>query len=118
MDERLKTALEFSHYRQTLNNQIEIEKTKIKNLLTIAHNGGFFNVDYALISFVDLQVRQKRKSFVLLDKNMTPVKIDDPKLFLETINSRFNEATNAYHTEYTRLVKSRNVKTLLGSIDE
>jgi len=118
MDDRLKKALAFSHFRQTLNNQIEIEKTKIKNLLTVAHNGGFFFVDYSLMTYVDMQIRAKRKAFVLLDKNMTPIKIDDPKHFLEVISSRFHEATNAYHTEYTRLSKSRNVKTLLGSIDE
>lgn len=118
MDERLKKALEFSHYRQTLNNQIEIERTKIKNLLTVAHNGGFFYVDYSLISFVDMQVRLKRKSMVLLDNNLTPIKIEDSNEFLNLINTRFHEATNAYHAEYTRLSKSRNVKTLLGSIDE
>lgn len=117
MDERLTKALEFSHYRQTLNNQIELEKTRIKNLLTVAVNGGFFYIDYALITFVEMQLRSGRSSMVLLDKNMTPVKIDDVESFLTMIVDRFFSATNSYHAEYVRLTKSRNVKSLIGGLD-
>jgi hypothetical protein len=80
--------------------------------LIYAINGGFFDVDYTLITFVDMLQRQGKKEVVLLDKNKTPVKITDINSFLEKIMSLYFEATNLYHAEYTRLTRSRNVKTI------
>lgn len=114
MDQRLEKALEFSHYSQTLNNQIALEKTKIENHLLYAFNGGFFDIDYSLITFVDLMIRQGHTEIVLLDKNRVPVKINDLVSFSEKIVSLYFEATNRYHVEYTRLRKSRNVKSVIG----
>ena len=52
MAAKLQTALEFSNYRQTLNNQKEVLKAKTESLLSYSINGGTFTIDRELITFV------------------------------------------------------------------
>ena len=45
MDGRLKAALDFSNYRQTLTIQRKQLKEKIDAKMTYGHNGGIFKID-------------------------------------------------------------------------
>ena len=71
MDDRLEKALEYSKYRISLFNRKEDLKIKVKAMLTYAHNGGLFNIDQSLITFVELLVRQERDRMILIDINGT-----------------------------------------------
>ena len=56
---------------------------------------------------------------ILLDVYNNPIKIDDLEKFLEEILSRYFEAVNEYHAEYTKLKKARKVHKLIDlDIDE
>lgn len=118
MSEKLTKALEFSNYRTTLNNQHEILKAKVTTLLTYSNNGGTFKIDQSLISFVKYLIDLGEEQFVLIDVHENPVMITDPAEFLDEITSRYFEATNEYHVEYTKLRKNRSVKKLLELDDE
>ena len=118
MDDRLQKALEFSRYRVSLFNRKEDLKIKLKSMLTYAHNGGVFAIDQSLITFVDLLVKQGRDAFVLIDNNGNPIEIVDPQGFLAEIFSRYFEATNLYHSEYTKLKAARSVRSIYEFIDE
>ena len=112
MDDRLEKALEYSKYRISLFNRKEDLKVKFKAMLTYAHNGGLFHIDQSLITFVELLTRQDRDRIVLIDANGNPIEINDPAGFLAEIFSRYFEATNLYHYEYTRLRASRSVGSI------
>ena len=56
MAAKLQTALEFSNYRQTLNNQKEVLKAKTESLLSYSINGGTFTIDRELITFVKVLI--------------------------------------------------------------
>ena len=117
MSEKLTQALEFANYRSTLNNQRAILKARVESLLSYSIDGGTFTIDPGLISFVKTLSDSGLETTVLLDiyKNPIQVKVDD---FLTEILSRYTEATNDYHAEYTKLTKTRSVKKLLDIEDE
>ena len=117
MDNRLEKALEFCNYRLTLNHQLQTLKLKSENSLIFAKNGGSFNINENLISFLSLLQLKKIKEVVLLDLNKNPIKIEDVDDFLEEIMSVYFEVTNDYLNEYNRLRKSRNVKSVI-ELDE
>jgi len=117
MSEKLTKALEFANYRSTLNNQRAILKARVESLLSYSIDGGTFTIDPGLISFVKTLSDSGLETTVLLDiyKNPIQVKVED---FLTEILSRYTEATNDYHAEYTKLTKTRSVKKLLDIEDE
>jgi len=100
MTSKLTKALEFSNYRQTLNIQHNNLKSKVQTLLTYSINGGSFNIDLPLITFVEMLIKKENDSVVLLDVYNNPIEITDLKDFLEEILSRYFEATNEYYAEY------------------
>lgn len=110
MDERIKKALDFSSYRITLFNTKENIRTKVDSMLLHAVNGGIFQVNTDLISFVKAVIDMEKDSVVLIDNNGNPIEIIDPKKFLDDIFDRYFQATNFYHSEYTKLKKARSVK--------
>lgn len=113
MEDRLKKALEFSNYRQTLNNQLTALKIKSENQLTISKNGGSFDINFDLISFFDLLVRTERTEAVIIDKNGTPIKVTDVEDMFDDIMSRYFEVANDYLNEYETIRKSRSVKSIV-----
>ncbi len=114
MDERLKQALDFSNYRQTLTIQRKQLKEKIDAKLTYGHNGGIFKISPELITFVQLLIDSGRIEEVpLIDSNDLPVLIKDMSLFKDEIVDRYFTAVYEYHEENERLKKSRSVEKLL-----
>ena|ERR1700756_4299674 len=117
MEERLAQALDFANYRQTLNNQLHKVKVRATGMLTIAKNGGIFEINRELICFLDYLSKGGYKDVALLDDNNTPVQISDVDDFLKEITTRYFDVTNDYLKEYQEIKKSRNVKSILDIKD-
>lgn len=114
MDERLKQALDFSNYRQTLTIQRKQLKEKIDAKLTYGCNGGIFKINPELINFVQLLIDSGRIEEVpLIDSNDQPVLIRDMVSFKDEIVDRYFTAVYEYYEENERLKKSRSVEKLL-----
>lgn len=113
MEERLQKALSFSKYRQTLNSQLQALKIQVETELTVSVNGGIFNVTTDFICFLDLLIRKGQTEVTLLDKNNTPVKIDNITDFFDDVLSKYFEITNDYLVEYERIRKSRSVSKII-----
>jgi len=113
MDERLEEALKFAEYRTTLNNQLAQLKHRTEVQLLHSVNGGTFPITMELINFVKLHITLKKKSAILLDKNDTPILVDDLKAFYDTIFDRYTSATQAMYDEFMIIRKQRKVQTIL-----
>ena len=113
-DPRLAAALEFSNYRITLNNQKKQAQLKYLNDLVYAENGGLFQIDRTLISFVHCLIASGKQQAVILDKNDQPIEIKDLEAFQESILDKYYQFSNAYLVTVRELNQKRNVKTLTG----
>lgn len=114
MQDHIKQALEFAHYRQTFSIQRKILKEKISAKLTLGYNGGLFYVDRILLAFVELLLTKGRTNgVILLDQNENPILIEDLTVFRDECFNRYFEATNEYFEQDQLLKKSRSVQKLL-----
>jgi hypothetical protein len=114
MDDRLKNALDFSNYRQTLSVQRKTLKEKMQAKLTYGFNGGIFKIDQSLLSFVSMLCAEGRtQGVVLLDTNDNPVIVEDLENFKSEIFDRFFAASFEYQEEYDKIKKSRSVEKLV-----
>lgn len=114
MDERLKAALEFSNFKNSLALQRKVLKEKIEARLTYGVNGGIFKIDRSLISFVQMLIDQGRtENIPLIDINDNPILIEDLTLFRDTILDRYFSATYDYYKQYQEIKKSRSVEKLV-----
>jgi hypothetical protein len=114
MDERLKQALDFSNYRQTLSIQRKTLKEKINAKLTYGCNGGLFKIDRSLITFVQMLIDQGRVENVpLIDINDNPILIPNLNDFRDEILDRYFTATYEYLEAYELIKSSRSVEKLL-----
>jgi len=113
MTSKLTKALEFSNYRLTLNIQQNALRSKVQTLLSYSTNGGTFEISQMLISFVQTLITQGHTKAVLLDVYNNPIEIVGLDDFLDEILSRYFEATNEYHAEYSKIKKSRKVHKLV-----
>jgi hypothetical protein len=114
MDLRLKTALEFSDYRQVLNQQRQQLKDKIDSELTVGHNGGLFKITLELICFLELLISKNKKTNIpIFDINQNPIMIEDLENFKDDILDRYLMLSQSSYVEYENLKKSRTVKKLL-----
>jgi len=118
VDERLEKALEFSKYRIALVNRKEDLKIKVNNLLLYAHNGGMFRISQELISFVKLVLDQGKMRVVLIDNNSNPIEITELQKFFDDIFSRYFEATNLYHAEYSKIRAARSVSSIYEFVND
>jgi len=118
MDERLQKALEFSKYRISLFNRKEDLKVKINNMLIHAHNGGIFKTSQELISFVKLLLDEGKSTVVLIDQNGNPIEIQDLQMFFDDVFSKYFEATNYYHIEYSKLRSARSVNSIYEFVND
>lgn len=114
MDPRLETALQFAHYRQTVAKQRLNLRMRLENMLSYSENGGTFNIDRDLISFVDLLIRRELKEAVLLDARQNPVLIRNLETFQDKVLSLYIEATNEYLVENDKLKKARSITQATG----
>lgn len=114
MDERLKNALDFSNYRQTLAVQRKSFYEKMQAKLTYGHNGGIFQIDRSLLTFVLALCSESRTvNVILLDQNNNPILIEDLKKFKTEVFDRYFSVTLEYHKEYDKIKKSRSVEKLV-----
>jgi hypothetical protein len=114
MDDRLKAALDFSNYRQTLAIQRKTLRERIEGKLTYGHSGGIFKIDRTLLVFVQMLIDQGRTENVpLIDQNENPILILDLTQFQDEILDRYFSATYEYHEEYEKIKSSRTVEKLL-----
>jgi hypothetical protein len=113
MTSKLTKALEFANYRLTLNVQHNALRSKVQTLLSYSTNGGTFEISQMLISFVQTLITQGHVKAVLLDVYNNPIEIVELDDFLDEILSRYFEATNEYHAEYSKIKKSRKVHKLV-----
>lgn len=113
MDTRLEDALKFAEYRTTLNNQLSQLQHKAETQLLHSVNGGTFPITPELISFVSILL-SKQEEAILLDKNNTPILIENLQDFFDTILDRYNEVTKDMHEEVSRIRKARSVKAVIG----
>lgn len=114
MDERLKKALEFSNYQNSLSVRKQTFKEQTRSRLTYGYNGGIFYIDRSLITFVQMLIDQGRKDNVpILDNNENPVLIDDLEKFKDEIFSRYFSVLYETHEEYEKIKKSRTIEKLL-----
>jgi hypothetical protein len=113
MDEKLQKALEFSNYRQTLNNQLRQLKVRTQSQLIFAKNGGSFTINRELICFFNYIISKELQEITVLDDNEIPIQITNPKEFLDEITIRYFEVTNDYFIDYQQIKKSRSVKSIV-----
>lgn len=115
MDDRLKQALDFSNYQQTLLIQKKQLKEKIDARLTYGHSGGLFKIDRSLISFVQLLIDQQRtENIPMLDLNDNPIMIHSVIEFRDEILDRYFTSLYEYHEQYEKIKKSRSVDKLVN----
>lgn len=113
LDGRLEEALQMSNYRITLANQLDMARWKLKEQLTISINGGTFNINPTLITFVHMHIAESASSIVLIDVNENPIEINDLPTFLEQLKDTYHEALNDYLIECKRLRGARNTKNVV-----
>lgn len=118
MSNKLSKALEFANYRTALNLQHNNLKAKVETLLNYSINGGTFVISQELICFVELLIKKNYTSSVLLDVYKNPIQIEDLEEFLDEILSRYFEAVNEYHADYTKLKQSRKVHKIIDIDNE
>ena len=87
-------------------------------MLVHAHNGGIFRITQELITFVQLLVDNDTQSVVLIDQNTNPIEVNDLGAFLDDIMSKYFEASNFYHVEYTKLRSARSVSSIYEFVDD
>jgi hypothetical protein len=108
-DDRLIKALAHANYKTTIVQQRENLKLRYANALLHAHNGGIFTVTPALLSMVDLLLRQEQTEAVLIDDKNIPIRIADLAAFLEDLFSVYAEASNEYLMSWEALRQARSV---------
>ena len=113
IDDRLQKALDFSKYRVTLYNQKKNAQLKLKQSLTYAKNGGTFEANQTLVSFVQTLISLGQESAILLDVHGNPIEIGNLQDFLEAVVEKYNEATNDYLAEYKKIQSSRRIAPMM-----
>lgn len=111
--ERLERALHFSNTMQTFNLAKNNLKVKTQNLLSYSKYGGTFNITQEFIGFLSAVKSSGKKQVVILDKNETPIKIEDVSEFLDDVLSIYFEVVNEYNNEYQKLKSSRKIEKIL-----
>ncbi len=117
MDDKLKSALEFSNYRLTLNNQKLNLKQRMNTMLTIGYMSSLFTARLELINFVKQLIDMSVERYIFLDDNENPVLVSDLKEFHDKLFSAYTEALNEYYVENEKLKKQRDTKGLVGLND-
>jgi hypothetical protein len=113
MDERLSSALEFSNYMATLENQRILQYEKFLENCVYYFNGSKFTVTPALISFVNSLVSAGHNETVLIDDNNIPVSINQLDNFSKEIYSVYVNSAQTYLDEYNTIKKHRSVSGLV-----
>lgn len=113
MDDRLRRALDFSNYRQTLHIHRENIKQRYNSQLQLVAYGGVFYAERDLISFINMLIDADNQSAIIIDSKNNPINVENLKEFKIDLLEAYHQATNELYTEYQRLKKSRNIKAIL-----
>ncbi len=111
--ERLEKALHFSNTMQTFNLAKNNLKVKTQNLLSYSQYGGTFNITQEFIGFLNAVKSAGKNKVVILDKNETPIQIEDVSDFLDNVLAIYFEVVNEYNNEYQKLKSSRKIEKFL-----
>jgi hypothetical protein len=111
--ERIEKALHFSNTMQTFNLAKNNLKVKTQNLLSYSQYGGTFTISQEFIGFLNAVKSAGKKQVVILDKNETPINIEDVSEFLENVLAIYFEVVNEYNNEYQKLKSSRKIEKFL-----
>jgi hypothetical protein len=114
MDERLKQALDFSNYTNTLNDAKRIMIEKYKSNLVMLYKGGQFNCTRELVNFCSNMLHLERDDLVVLDENNQPVLVENLKDFAEKVQDTYLSASYEYYNEYKLLIKNRSIEGLVN----
>jgi hypothetical protein len=114
--ERLAKALHFSNTMQTFNLAKNNLKVKTQTLLSYSAYGGTFVISQEFIGFLNAVKSAGKKQAVILDKNETPIKIEDVADFLDNVLSVYFEVVNEYNNDYQKLKSSRKIEKILDII--
>jgi len=109
----LQEVEQFSNLKSSLDVKKRNAFEKANNKLNFAFNGGLFKADPNTILFVKLH--DKTRDLILIDKNDTPVHINDIETFISKAESLYYEAMNEYHMLYEDLKKQRSVTKVMGN---
>ena len=109
----LQEVEQFSNLKSSLDVKKRNAFEKANNKLNFAFNGGLFKADPNTILFVKLH--DKTRKLILIDKNDTPVHINDIETFISKAESLYYEAMNEYHMLYEDLKKQRSVTKVMGN---
>jgi hypothetical protein len=111
-NKQLEQILDFSNYRKTLTNQLNLLRDSTVAELTVYYNGGIFSVTRELLTFIYMLDGRKNKEVVVLDDNNLPVKVQVTD-FLEELLDVYFRVTNQYIENVEKLRKQRDVKSIL-----
>jgi hypothetical protein len=110
MDDRLEKALDIAKTRQTQNIEKRRLQEKLRTDLTIPYGGSNFYIDRDLILYFNTVTE---KSVIVLDDNLTPVKIAKVEEFKKLINDTYTTVLAQYYTDFEKLRKKRNIKDIV-----
>ena len=114
MDDRLKSALDFSNYMVTLNNQKRIAKEQFLESCVHYLNGGKFSINRELITFCSTLILSNQESVVLIDDNDMPIEVQDLQTFLDDILDIYFKASYQYLDKYNEIKKNRKIEGLVN----
>ena len=114
MDERLSKALEFSNYRNTIENQKHNLRARVESLTTVTYNNGTFKADKSTISFVKTLIDYNNGDRIaVVDERTNPIEIENPQEFYEDLMLSYNAAMNEFLIESKKLAKARSIKKIM-----
>ena len=106
--EKLKTLSKRNFNHAVAKKQLH---EKIKSQSILAYNGGLFEVNRELYSFIWIQSCMNNTTgqteLILIDSNNNPIKITDLKDFASKIYEKYKEIMNEWHVEYENIKKIR-----------
>lgn len=112
MDEKLKKALEFSNYQQTLSLKKENLKLRLDHMLIFKFENHIFKCTIELINLVNSY--KLEKYIIIEDCNHNPIKIDDLDTFQYELKYVYYKAYDEYYDEYEKLKNARNVTKIIS----
>lgn len=113
MDQRLEQALNFSNFRLILSTKQKNLKILLNNKLKVSYQGGLFNIDQTLITYLYQLNEMNVSKCILMDLNGIPILITDIKDMLEIIIDKYNKALESYYKNYQRLEEARDIRKVV-----
>ncbi len=88
-------------------------KTKFQQACIVAHNGGLFELNPALLQMMQwYNSVHGGNAFVVLDKQEMPIRVENPKALLQEWSELYQTLVNEYHLDIQNLRQIRNTTQL------